>query len=145
LSPAPDFDPAEPVEFPILHRDGHECFVEALRTDLTLDPNVRGIVLNMRDVSERKTFESRLTYQAFHDSLTGLANRALFRDHVQHALDRWKRDGQPIAVFFMDIDDFKTLNDSLGFQDAERLSGTCGGRPGAARSRGKGTRLSPSD
>lgn len=121
LSPAPDFDPAEPVEFRILHRDGHECFVEALRTDLTLDPNVRGIVLNMRDVSERKTFESRLTYQAFHDSLTGLANRALFRDHVQHALDRWKRDGQPIAVFFMDIDDFKTLNDSLGHAAGDQV------------------------
>ena len=56
------------------------------------DEHVRGIVLNSRDVSERKAFEEQLAHQAFHDSVTGLANRALFADRVRHALARRARD-----------------------------------------------------
>ena len=87
---------------------------ETLRTSLLHDPNVRGIVLNTRDITERKQFERQLEHQAFHDPVTNLANRALFRDRVLHAIERQERDAKPIAVLFMDIDDFKTINDSLG-------------------------------
>jgi diguanylate cyclase (GGDEF)-like protein/PAS domain S-box-containing protein len=127
-----DLEKAALVEFRILHRGGSVRFVEALRTNLLDDPNVRGIVLNMRDISERKAFEGQLTYQAFHDPVTGLANRALFRNHVQHALDRRRRNGQPIAVLFMDLDDFKTINDSLGHAAGDRVLREVGERVRAA-------------
>ncbi|MGZ4146568.1 MAG: putative bifunctional diguanylate cyclase/phosphodiesterase [Actinomycetota bacterium] len=109
------------TEFRILHHDDFWLNVETLRTNLLHDENVRGIVLNTRDISERKAFEEQLQHQAFHDSITNLANRALFRDRVQHALERQSRDAQPISVLFMDLDDFKTINDSLGHAAGDQL------------------------
>jgi diguanylate cyclase (GGDEF)-like protein/PAS domain S-box-containing protein len=102
------------IEYRVSDRDGTYLHVETLRTNLLHDPNVKGIVLNLRDISERKAFEEQLSHQAFHDAVTNLANRALFRDRVSHALERQQRDTRPIAVLFMDLDDFKTVNDSLG-------------------------------
>jgi diguanylate cyclase (GGDEF)-like protein/PAS domain S-box-containing protein len=116
------------IESRMRHRDDFWLHVETLRTDLMHDPNVKGIVLNSRDVSERKAFEEQLSHQAFHDSITGLANRALFRDRVEHALERQSRDDQPISVLFMDLDDFKTINDSLGHAAGDRLLGEVGER-----------------
>jgi len=109
------------AEFRMLHHDDFWLHVETLRTSLLHDENVRGIVLNTRDISERKAFEEQLQHQAFHDSITNLANRALFRDRVQHALERQARDAQPISVLFMDLDDFKTINDSLGHVAGDQL------------------------
>ena len=116
------------IESRMRHRDDFWLHVETLRTDLMHDPNVKGIVLNTRDVSERKAFEEQLAHQAFHDSITGLANRALFRDRVEHALERQTRDESPISVLFMDLDDFKTINDSLGHAAGDRLLGEVGER-----------------
>ena len=110
------------------HRDDFWLHIETLRTDLMHDPNVKGIVLNSRDVSERKAFEEQLAHQAFHDSITGLANRALFRDRVEHALERLTRTDLPMSVLFMDLDDFKTINDSLGHAAGDRLLGEVGER-----------------
>jgi diguanylate cyclase (GGDEF)-like protein/PAS domain S-box-containing protein len=87
---------------------------EIRHTTLLQDENVAGIVLNARDISERKEFEAQLRHQAFHDSVTNLANRALFTDRVDHALARLTRDTAGLAVVFIDIDDFKVINDSLG-------------------------------
>ncbi|MBI3649356.1 MAG: EAL domain-containing protein [Actinobacteria bacterium] len=109
------------LEFRVNHHDGTTIHAETLRTDLRHDPNVKGIVLNVRDVSERKTFEEQLEHQAFHDTVTGLANRALFRDRVTHALERQQRDPRPVSVLFMDLDDFKTINDSLGHATGDRV------------------------
>ena len=88
--------------------------VEAAACNLLGDEAVEGIVLNMRDISERKAFQDELEHQAFHDTLTGLPNRALFRNRVEHALVSRRRDARPVAVLFLDLDDFKYINDSLG-------------------------------
>jgi diguanylate cyclase (GGDEF)-like protein/PAS domain S-box-containing protein len=96
------------------HANGEWRHLEAIAAHRLHDPAVGGVVLSMRDVSERKALEEELRHQAFHDSLTGLANRALFEDRLAHALAGARRHGRPIAVLFLDLDDFKTINDSLG-------------------------------
>jgi diguanylate cyclase (GGDEF)-like protein/PAS domain S-box-containing protein len=112
---------AEAMEFQIRHADGHWIDVETLPSNLIADPNVKGIVLNVRDVSERKAIEAQLAHQAFYDELTGLANRALFQNRVDHAMAVRKRRGVGPSVLFMDLDDFKTVNDSLGHVAGDRL------------------------
>ena len=116
------------TEFRMRHRDDFWLHVETLRTNLMHDENVKGIVLNTRDVSERKAFEEQLAHQAFHDGVTGLANRALFKDRVEHMIERQSRDNLPVSILFMDLDDFKTINDSLGHAAGDRLLGEVGDR-----------------
>ncbi len=98
------------------------------------DPTIgfHGIIAAAIDISERRQLEENLAFQALHDPLTGLANRRLFVDHVELALTRATRTGRYAAVLFIDIDDFKTVNDRLGHpvgdavlrQVGERISST---------------------
>ena len=94
--------------------DGGYRAVEVIAHNHLGDPLIDGILLNFRDVSERVALEEQLRYQAFHDDLTGLANRALFEDRLTLALSRRRRHDGQLAVVFVDLDDFKTVNDSLG-------------------------------
>ncbi|MHB8532937.1 MAG: putative bifunctional diguanylate cyclase/phosphodiesterase [Solirubrobacteraceae bacterium] len=110
------------AEFKVRHA-GEEGWrdVEALGSNLLEDEAVEGVVLNIRDISERKAFEGELEHQAFHDTLTGLPNRALFRNRVEHALVSRRRNQLPVAVMFLDVDDFKYVNDSLGHAAGDEL------------------------
>ncbi len=94
-------------------RDGAR-FAESHITNLIDDPDVRGYIINTRDITGRVVLEQEMRHQAFHDQLSGLANRALFNDRGQHALLRAQRTGMSIAVLVIDLDGFKHVNDSLG-------------------------------
>jgi diguanylate cyclase (GGDEF)-like protein/PAS domain S-box-containing protein len=90
-------------------------------TDLRDDRYVNGIVLNARDSTERVRLEEELTRQAFHDGLTGLPNRALFRDRLDQALARSARSGDVLTVLLLDLDGFKQINDSLGHDAGDEM------------------------
>jgi diguanylate cyclase (GGDEF)-like protein/PAS domain S-box-containing protein len=76
--------------------------------------NVTGVIGRVLDLTDRKRAEQQIEYQAYHDSLTGLANRRLFQEHLTLAIALAQRKHRPIAVLFLDLDHFKVVNDSLG-------------------------------
>jgi diguanylate cyclase (GGDEF)-like protein/PAS domain S-box-containing protein len=114
-------DQPELIECTLRDRDGNARQFEILATNLLDDGAVNGIVLNGRDVTERKKIEQQLADQAFRDPVTHLANRALFNERVRHAVARARRERIGLAVVFMDLDDFKTVNDSLGHAAGDAL------------------------
>jgi diguanylate cyclase (GGDEF)-like protein/PAS domain S-box-containing protein len=95
--------------------------VEAVCRNLQNVPTIGGIVLNVRDVSERKVLEDELAYRAYHDALTDLPNRTLLVDRLRQALARGARTQRGTAVLFIDLDDFKVVNDSLGHALGDQL------------------------
>ncbi|MGA5305834.1 putative bifunctional diguanylate cyclase/phosphodiesterase [Nucisporomicrobium flavum] len=131
----------EGLDFRAVGRRRTEVLLEMHLRDLRADQTVAGLVVTLRDVTERRRLERELTHQAFHDSLTGLANRVLFADRLQHALARGARDGSVVGVLFIDLDDFKIVNDTLGhavgdqllIAVAERISGALRADDTAAR------------
>ena len=112
--------PVGPVEMSI-ERGRDRCVLEIVGSNLTNDRAVQGLALNFRDITERKALEEQLRQLAFHDSLTLLANRSLFRDRVQHSLTIAQRGRLQVAVMFLDLDNFKSINDSMGHDAGDRL------------------------
>ncbi|WP_367323374.1 putative bifunctional diguanylate cyclase/phosphodiesterase [Streptomyces sp. HUAS ZL42] len=105
----------------MLRSDRSSIEVEVRWSDLREEATVGGLVLTLRDVTEQLKLERELTHQAFHDSLTGLANRVLFQDRVSHALTQAQRDGTVVGVLFVDVDDFKVVNDIHGHSVGDEL------------------------
>jgi diguanylate cyclase (GGDEF)-like protein/PAS domain S-box-containing protein len=86
------------------------------------------VIAMVQDVTERKALEAQLVHQAFHDPLTGLANRALFLDRLGHAMLRSDSDQARLSVLFLDLDNFKNVNDTQGHSAGDRLLGVVGER-----------------
>ncbi len=113
----------ERLEYRIRHKDGSWRFLESTSSAIrSLKGENDGLVIVNRDITERKRAEERLAHQSFHDGLTDLPNRALFLDRLQRAITVSRRHSDfKFAVLFIDIDEFKVFNDSLGHDAGDSL------------------------
>ncbi|WP_328468356.1 EAL domain-containing protein [Actinoplanes sp. NBC_00393] len=102
------------------HADGTYRWLEVISANLTDEPSVGGIVSNARDITETREVQDRLSYEASHDMLTGLANRALFGKRLAAAVTGAGPD-TPVSIVLVDLDDFKIVNDTLGHATGDAL------------------------
>ncbi len=110
---------SQTVELRLLDSEGDWRWAETTVTNLLDEPTVQGVVINHRVVDERKALEDELIHRAFHDSLTGLANRGQLRGRVRGSVDLSASCGK--SLLFIDLDDFKTVNDGFGHDAGDRL------------------------
>jgi diguanylate cyclase (GGDEF)-like protein/PAS domain S-box-containing protein len=115
-------DSAKGVDWYIVRKDGEKRYIEtsvSLLKDSTDTPTgFKGVV---RDITERREAEDKIRYLAFYDNLTGLANRALFREHWSKIQPYAQRRLKKVAVFFIDLDHFKHINDTLGHPCGDKV------------------------
>ena len=111
-----------PLEGRARSPSGQVRVLEGVGRNLLEDENVRAVVVTMRDTTRRHELEQQLQRRAFQDGLTGLANRALFVDRLEHAIKRSIRERElGIAVLFIDLDDFKAVNDGMGHSRGDEV------------------------
>ncbi|HEY8453528.1 MAG TPA: diguanylate cyclase [Natronosporangium sp.] len=129
------------TECTVVTSDLRRIRAEVTFRDLRADPTVDGVVVTLHDVTEQRRLQRELTFLAFHDALTGLANRALFYERLDRALTRHAHRAEKVGVLFLDLDDLKQINDTLGHAAgdellvaaAHRLSATVGVQDTVAR------------
>ena len=107
-------------EMRLIRRDGTPMSAEISVHNLMDDPDVSGLVVTIRDIDARKRLEVKLAHQAYHDTLTGLADRSLFMGSLARALELANEQHHVIGVLYVGADDFKTINDSLGHHAGDR-------------------------
>jgi len=110
-----------PVEFRVLASDGSWRSLESIGTNCMDVDAVRGVIVNTRDVSERRVIQEHIQHLAFHDALTGLPNRSLMQDRISQTIARAERSHHQFAVMFIDIDNFKNINDTQGHDAGDEL------------------------
>jgi diguanylate cyclase (GGDEF)-like protein/PAS domain S-box-containing protein len=109
------------TEWRVLHHDGMWLHVDVMGNGVLHDPQISGVVLTLRNVTERKALENRLEHQATHDPLTDLPNRLLLNEELVAALGRARGGAASVGVLFIDLDDFKLVNDTLGHVVGDQL------------------------
>ena len=109
------------VEAAGVRQDGSRLFMQAVLIPASKTSESGGYYGFVKDISERKSFEAKITYQAFHDALTGLANRTQFLNCLEFARIESRRAPRPLAVVFLDLDNFKVINDTLGHEGGDQL------------------------
>jgi diguanylate cyclase (GGDEF)-like protein/PAS domain S-box-containing protein len=109
------------IELPLRHADGEYKWFEVGLTNLIEDASVQGIVCNMRDITERRSAQEELQFQAHHDALTRLPNRWYFLERLEQAQRVAHENASYVAVLFLDVDRFKIVNDSLGHEVGDRM------------------------
>lgn len=112
---------APPLELRLRRAAGDFITVELVGNNKLDDPAVGGVILSIRDVSDRKRAEAELLHRTLHDPLTGLGNRLLLKNHLEQALHRRDRRGTCMAVLFGDVDRFKEINDAWGHEVGDRV------------------------
>ncbi|WP_155373372.1 putative bifunctional diguanylate cyclase/phosphodiesterase [Catellatospora vulcania] len=125
---AAEDDAVDTADWTVLRPDGTAVQTEVSCRDLRDEPTVNGLVVTLRDVTDQRRMESELTHLAYHDSLTGLANRVRFAERIGQAIARADADGSIVGVLFIDLDDFKVVNDTLGHEHGDRLLRAVGQR-----------------
>ena len=116
------------IELRLAHVDGSWRIFDCLIQDLSRDARVAGLLLNGRDVTDRKHVEQKLAFNAGHDALTQLPNRALFMERLEDVLGRARRKDRRVALLYLDVDGFKIVNDCLGHDAGDLLLNEFGKR-----------------
>jgi len=109
------------VDLQITRRDGRRVHIQSRCSDLRGDPTVDGLVFTLRDVTEQHNLVEEMKHRAFHDALTGLPNRVLLQDRIAQQIAAAKRTGLIAGVLFVDLDDFKVVNDTMGHSVGDEL------------------------
>jgi diguanylate cyclase (GGDEF)-like protein/PAS domain S-box-containing protein len=119
---------AGPSDWRVRQADGTWRNVEVTALGLLNEPDIQGVVVTLRDVHERKSLEDRISYLAFYDPLTGLANRALLVDRLAHSLAWARREGRSLSLLCLDLDHFQAVNDGLGHRAGDQVLAEVGRR-----------------